>query len=111
MSELQEAMNLVRDHLGQRMHDVISKAISANSGDTDAEKVCISRECAERAITNAEVERENSEAAADESLAYRDKASVEHLGHGETKKIGLWLHNLHLILFWFCFSIVILTLI
>jgi erythromycin esterase-like protein len=99
--------------------------------DTETDIVTVSRECAERAIKNAKVERENSEAAADESLAYRDKASVEYhtkrketaerdieelrealeKGHGETKKIGLWLHNLHLILFWFCFSIVILTLI
>ena len=57
------------------MLDSLEKAIAVLQGSTE-DKVCISRECAERAITNAEWERDNAEHVADEASAYRDTKSV-----------------------------------
>jgi erythromycin esterase-like protein len=72
--------------------------------------VTISRECA--LVAQIALGHARDEQTADVDGAYYDEIEQAlEKGHGETKKIGLWLHNLHLILFWFCFSIVILTLI
>jgi len=85
MSEHEELVKELREVLGRIPDDIadnlpltfLRSCLAVLQGSTaQRDTVTISRECAERAITNAEWERDNAEHVADEASAYRDTKSV-----------------------------------